>query len=602
MGRVLLVCRLAARDMRHHVTQAVLLMLAVTATTTILTLGLALHGVTSHPYQQTRVATRGPDLVAYLQTPAQAMALIHAAGVTGHSGPYPMVNAILHGRGRTAGVEAEGRSQASAPVDQPKLTAGTWVRPGGVVIERTFAEALGTGVGDRVSLNGRSFTVAGIAVTAAIAPYPNICYSGCDITRYLASNGIGAKNTGLIWMTEPDVTRLASAVSPLNTYVLNLRLTRPAGAQAFASRYSTGSPAGPFFNTREDLAAWYGLLVQDEQAVLVPGAALLALLAIASVAVLVGSRLAEQTQRVGLLKAVGGTPGLIAATFLAENLVLALIAAAAGLAAGWLAAPLLTSPGAALVGTPGAPSLTPLMAVAVVGVALAVALASTLVPAIRAARSSTVSALADPARSPRRWGPLIRISRRLPVAALFGLRLAARRPRRALLSAASITVTVTGIVAVLAFRATVSEQLPGGSSGGLGNPVVGRDEQMLAVIMVMLVILAAVTAIFTAWATVLDASRASALMRALGASPQQVSAGLAAAQVLSALPGAIFGVPLGIGLFKVVARGGIVTIPPATWLVATVLGTLLAVAGLTIVPARIGARRPAAEILQAETA
>jgi putative ABC transport system permease protein len=125
---------------------------------------------------------------------------------------------------------------------------------------------------------------------------------------------------------------------------------------------------------------------------------------------------------------------------------------------------------------------------------------------------------------------------------------------------------------------------------------------MLAVIMVMLVILAAVTAIFTAWATVLDARRASALMRALGASSQQVSAGLAAAQVLSALPGAILGVPLGIGLFKVAARGGIVTIPPVTWLVATVLGTLLVVAGLTTVPARIGARRPAAEILQAETA
>jgi putative ABC transport system permease protein len=71
--------------------------------------------------------------------------------------------------------------------------------------------------------------------------------------------------------------------------------------------------------------------------------------------------------------------------------------------------------------------------------------------------------------------------------------------------------------------------------------------------------------------------------------------------VLSALPGAILGVPFGIGLFKVVARGGAVP-PSAPWLVAAVLGTLLAVAGLTTVPARIGARQPAAEILQAETA
>ncbi len=68
MGRVLLVCRLAALDMRRHVTQAVLL-LAITAATIVLTLGLALHGVTSQPYQQTRAATRGPDVVAYLRTP-----------------------------------------------------------------------------------------------------------------------------------------------------------------------------------------------------------------------------------------------------------------------------------------------------------------------------------------------------------------------------------------------------------------------------------------------------------------------------------------------------------------------------------------------------
>ena len=601
MGRVLLVCRLAVRDMQRHVAQAVLLLLAVTAATTVLTLGLALHGVTSQPYQRTRAVTRGPDVVAYLGAPGQAAALTRASGVTAASGPYPLLNAILRVGGLTAGAEAEGRTQAPAAVDQPKLTAGSWVRPGGVVMERAFAEALRVGPGDRVTLNGRAFTVAGIAVTAAIAPYPNICYSGCDITRYLARNGIGAKNIGLIWMTGPDAVKLASAATPLNTYILNLKLSDPAQAPAFASRYSTSSPAGPSFNTWEDLASWYGLLVQDEQAVLVPGAVLLGLLAIASVAVLVGGRLAEHTRRVGLLKAVGGTPGLVAATFLTENLILALIAAAAGLAAGWLAAPLLTSPGAALLGIPGAPSRTPLIAAVVVAVALAVALTSTLVPAIRAARTSTVSALADAARPPKRRGALISLSSRLPVPVLFGLRQAARRPRRALLSAASIAVTVCGLVAVLAFHATVNQELPGRSAGRLANPVIARDEQMLLVITVVLVVLAALNAIFTAWVTVLDARHASALVRALGATPRQVSGGLVAAQVLSALPGAIAGVPLGIVLFKAVA--GNTTAPPAVlWLAATVLGTLLAVAGVTTVPARIDTRRPPAEILQAETA
>ena len=90
----------------------------------------------------------------------------------------------------------------------------------------------------------------------------------------------------------------------------------------------------------------------------------------------------------------------------------------------------------------------------------------------------------------------------------------------------------------------------------------------------------------------LDARRASALARALGASPRQVSAGISAAQLLPALPGALLGVPLGIVLFAAANRAGIVTVPPASWLAAAVLGTLLAVAVLANIPAHIGARRP----------
>jgi hypothetical protein len=79
-----------------------------------------------------------------------------------------------------------------------------------------------------------------------------------------------------------------------------------------------------------------------------------------------------------------------------------------------------------------------------------------------------------------------------------------------------------------------------------------------------------------------------------------VSSGLAFAQVLSALPGAVLGIPFGLLLFKAAVHGG--TWPPATWLAAAALGALAAMAALTVVPARIGARQPAAEVLQAEAA
>jgi ABC-type antimicrobial peptide transport system permease subunit len=223
------------------------------------------------------------------------------------------------------------------------------------------------------------------------------------------------------------------------------------------------------------------------------------------------------------------------------------------------------------------------------------------VPAIRAARTSTVSALADAARRPRRRTLLIKISRRLPVPLLFGMRLVARRPRRAVLSAASIAVTVTGIIATLAFHATADERRFGGS-GGLISPVVQRDEQMLTVLTVVLLALSVLNAICATWATVLDTKRPAALSRALGATPRQVTAGLSAAQVIPAVPGALLGVPLGLGLFEAANHAGVRTIPPAWWLAAAVAGTLVAVAALTSIPARIGARRPVAEILQAETA
>ena len=615
MSKIRLIGRLVARDLRRRPGSAALLVLAITAATATLTLGLVLHGVTSQPYQQTRAATNGPDVAAQVnglgygphgpgqtnqaQQAAEIASLIRAPGVIGHSGPYPVASAIVRAGGRTADVEAEGRAQAPASIEQPKLTAGSWVRGGGIVFERTFAAALGVGVGDRVTLDGRAFRVTGIAVTAAGLPYPNLCYypgGGCVFALPAQSIDIG-----FAWITEPDARALASAHAPLS-YFLNLKLKDPATAPAFASAHGNRpSPTSPTLIPWQAIQSSAGLLVLDEQQVLAPGAVLAALLAVASVAVLAGGRMAEYTRRIGLLKAVGSGPGTVAVVLLAENLVLALAATAAGLAVGWLAAPAITSPGAGLVGTPGTPSVTLPIAGEVVAVALAVALAATLVPAIRAARTSTVSALAASARRPRRHGTLIRLSRRLPVPLLLGMRLVARRPRRAVLSAASIAVTVTGIIAVLAFHATAREARFGGSSG-LINPVVQRDEQMLAVLTVVLIALSVLNAICATWATVLDTRLPAALSRALGATPRQVTAGLCAAQVIPAVPGALLGVPLGIGLFKLANHAGLTTIPPAWWMAAAVVATLAAVGVLAAIPARIGARRPVFEILQAETA
>jgi ABC-type antimicrobial peptide transport system permease subunit len=596
-GRALLLFRLARQDIRHHAAQAVLLVVAIAAATAVLSLAFALNGVKANPYQQTMAATKGPDVVAQsgndpytgVTSPADLaalMALNHAQGVTAHSGPYPIVGdtgpvgPILRSTDLVTSVQVEGREPGGAAVDQPEVTDGTWIRPGGVVVERSFAEAANLHLGQVITLNGRPFQVVGFAVTSAFGGFPG---------------------TSLIWATEAAARSLATQADPLS-YISNLMLSDPSppAVDAFVNAHSSGNESSPFLTSWTAVAYGDASFLRTDQAFLFTGATLLGLLALASVAVLVGGRLAEGTRRVGLLKATGGTPGLVAATFLAENLFLALVAAAAGLLAGWGAAPLISRPEADLVGTPGAPPLTLAMVVVALGVALAVALASTLVPAIRAARMSTVGALADTARLPKRRGSLIRLSRKLPVPVLLGLRLVARRPRRAIFSAASIAVAVMGLVAALAIHAAVDIKFSHfGRSGGLVDPDVPRAEQVLTAITISLVVLAALTVIFAALATVLDSRRASAVTLALGATPQQVRAGLIMAQIIPALPGAILGLPLGLGLFKVAGRG-LSGLPPVLWLVAAVLGTVVVVAALTSIPARIGLRRPIAEMLQAE--
>ena len=116
----------------------------------------------------------------------------------------------------------------------------------------------------------------------------------------------------------------------------------------------------------------------------------------------------------------------------------------------------------------------------------------------------------------------------------------------------------------------------------------------------MLVALAAVNVTFITWATVQDSRHATALTRALGATARQLTVGLSAAQLLPASAGALAGLAGGYGLFTAANQGASVSQPPAWWLIAALLGTLMVVVGLTAVPARLAARLPIAETLQGD--
>ncbi len=225
-------------------------------------------------------------------------------------------------------------------------------------------------------------------------------------------------------------------------------------------------------------------------------------------------------------------------------------------------------PGASLLGSAGSPALTPTTVALAAGLAMAIAISATIAPALRGARTSTIRALNDAARPPQRRPRLIALSSRLGGAGLLAVRLIARRPRRTMLSIVSVTIAVATVIATL-----IERHAPVLGMRVAGNVLAASRQASLDhvgdVLSAILLIVAVINLVFATWATVLDAQCPTALARALGATPNQVTTGLAGAQVAPAL-------------------------------IAVVPATLVAVAALTAIPSRIGAQRPVAEVLRSE--
>jgi putative ABC transport system permease protein len=591
-GPLRLAGRLAARDLRQRPGTGLLLFVALVASSTTLTLALVVRGSAEKPWDHTFALTAGPHIVATIfeadTASDQAMADLAAApGVAATAGPYPLLtmgDGSLEAKGRRIDVEVMARDPAPAAVDQPALTDGTWIRDGGVVVEASFASALRVRVGDQLAIAGQPFEVAGVAVTTSRQPTPFYSH-------------------GLVWASHADADRLA-AVASNRGKVLMLRLADAGQAPAFAAAHAGDLDqllVDDWQSTRLDaltdvLFALFGLIV---------GAISLTLLAAASVAVAVAGRMAAQTRRAAILKAIGATPRWVAGVMLGEYVLVAAVAGTAGLLAGSWLAPLLADPVPGVIGTAPVGFVSPMTAALVVGTAIGLVALSTVVPALRAVRASTVRSLANPARPPRRSRLALLVSRRLPTPLLLGLRLAARRPGRAILSATGLAVTVAAVVVALWMEAGIAGDTAQ-VSDTLGEHAVTYDKLRVVTytFIAALIALALVNAILVSWTTALDNARASALFRAMGATPRQVTTGLTLASVLPALVAVAAGIPAGFAVFSAAAAaagdGNNSPSPTAMGLVLLLPATLLVVAALTAAPSRLAARRPAVDALRTD--
>jgi putative ABC transport system permease protein len=133
-----------------------------------------------------------------------------------------------------------------------------------------------------------------------------------------------------------------------------------------------------------------------------------------------------------------------------------------------------------------------------------------------------------------------------------------------------------------------------------GDTPAGPLIHIVAVMSSILLILAAISTIFTTWATVIDAERPTAIARALGTTPREITGGLATAQLIAGFAAALIGIPAGAFLFAAAGGNSMAENTSPRSLLAVIPGTLIAVAIVTAAPAWIGAHRGIAQILQSE--
>ncbi|MBQ1119915.1 FtsX-like permease family protein [Streptomyces sp. B15] len=592
MGRLLLLWRLIARDMRRRPGEAVMLLVTVAAATASLTLGMATDNGVADGYMKTREATAGPDVRAITTATdpsALAQRIADAPGVDTLADPVPGFSTTVRVNGQTENTAVEGRERTASAVDRPLVTSGTWVRSGGAVIERGFARALGVRVGDRVTIGGRRYPVVGTAISAASAVYP---------WGNWASGPGPSDGGGRIWLTTED-TRTAAGDAPL-LHLLNIKLSDPDRARNWAKTVLTDDLRGQnWVNTQpwQNFVDGDTRLLRGTRPTLVVGGGLLAAASLVTLASLAAVRAPRDHRRAGLFKAVGATHRTVAAMLLAQHLLLTVVAAVVGVTVGCLTAPALADPSAGLLNTAGRPTTGIVTAATVL--ALLVALAGTLGPVLRTLRSTTVATLADPAH-PTVYRPrLAAMTAYMPTPLLIGVRLIARRPGRAALSALGTAATTVMVTALLTFQVWLEADTAQGMSTveEIRNAMTG---QVMLGVTVALVALSVLNTVFLSWSAAVQARHTLAVTRTLGATPGQATAALCIAQLLPAVGAIAVGIPLGIGLFALFSA--VVVTPPGSWLAAAAAAVLLAVAALTALPAWLHTRSPAGRVLDAEPA
>lgn len=439
-------------------------------------LGVGLLVASDAPFDRAFAAQHGAHLAVTVdptgagatpQTPRVTPSMLRSTAelpvVAAAAGPFVTATVPVHVGDGDSGfalglLTVAGRGDPTAPVDALTLTSGRWAQqPGEIVLD---PRELPLNVGDRF---------LGMRLTADIG--------GGRTTLTIVGLGRSVTHTANAWATGDTVAALAGASPQFQMLYRFADATTPEAlrrdADAIAAALPDGAIAGAasYLATRQALTANAAAFVPFVTAF----GALAVVLSVLVIGIVVGGVMGAARRRIGIMKAIGFTPGQVTRVFTVRTLLPALAAITVGSVAAMLAArPILAEMDDTYGGATG--SIPLWVALTVSGGVLLLITAATLTPALRMSRQPA-AALLHPGRrrspSPAgRWMQRLLGRSRLPRPVGLGLAAPLRRPARSLALAATILVAA----ACLSFAGGLLASLT--SVQQSRNPLTGGEVQV----------------------------------------------------------------------------------------------------------------------------
>ena len=581
--------RLAFAGIRSRLlASAITIAISATAVATIV-LALEVRSTGIDPWQRTFAEANGAHVLAFVPSEAEAVAIGELPGVTEPGAPVPLTLATVQAPGGAERVQLAGLTRRTA-VNVPVPTGGSQLQEGGIVLERSFAEALGIEIGATLEVASEDGSVEVPVLGTAVVP---------SQPRYPRSN------PGLAWVTratleqvEPnrDRWRWSEAV----------RLANPSAAAAFTARAAAALPE----STRSGNLSFETWHVQRDnalgdaqgtQVIVTLFTILLLVVAFVVVGILVGARASEQHRQIGLLKAVGFTPRQIGVAFALESTALGLVAAMLGFALGAALAPRLAAPSAeTLLGSPTV-AANPWHILVAGCVVLPVLFTGALLATRRSTRFTALEAMRAGNSSPSdsRLGRAI-VRPAMPLTIGLGLRDLFARGRRALLLAAAVAVTGAVVVTALSLDATLDAR-------PASEPNDFPDELLILIYTLdaVLLLITATTLVAVVLLSVRERVRDFGVLKAIGLTPSQITSTVVSSHAVLAFVASVVAIPLGIGLylglFRIAGDATETAVIAPWWSLALIpVATVMVVVAATSLPAWVATRIHTADALRYE--